>query len=141
MGITVFSGTAAAATALTELPNSYSIAFGFAVAVAGTIDLVLDLAGKARLHANIRSRLFGLLADLEICADSEQELKQLRRRLTQLYGEEPPTMRALDALMWNQAAMSLGLDRVPGGQLKVDWFESMLRHLWAFHTKTFQPLN
>jgi hypothetical protein len=55
--------------------------------------------------------------------------------LNRLYAEEPPPMRALDAISYNAALGSLGRD--PKGRIPIKWWQSLLRQIWPFNETAF----
>lgn len=83
--------------------------------LAGLIDLVLDVSGKARLHAGLRKQIYAIMADAEISND----LASLERRLVLVYADEPPTMYAVSALAYNSAMASF--DRPRQHFIKMSW--------------------
>lgn len=110
--------------------------FAGVAALAGLAQLVFDFGGKARTHEFLQRRFYELVAEISEClAAEEKDCARWDASLNRLYAEEPPPMRALDAISFNAAADSLGrqkLDRV-----KVTSWESLLRHLWPYNEKSF----
>jgi len=137
MFTSAFSGTGAAVTVLGEWNSVISVFFGLFVAFATTSDLVFNLSGNARLHNGLRQRYFSLLAELESSEIDQELLKSINDRLYRIYGEEPPTMRALDAMMWNQARLSLYEDVNDADLISLKWNEKFFCQLWAFHHQRF----
>lgn len=126
MFLVVASGTAA----LSPLKETYPVGIPAFITLIGLLDLVFDLSGKARLHATLRKQIYAILADV-----GHDDLKDLERRLTLVYAEEPPCMHAVNALAYNQAMRSYG--RPDEFQLVIGWRETMLRHLWPFTPASF----
>lgn len=139
MFLATFFGTGAAIVVLQQGPAFWTAAFGLLVAVATTLDLVFDLSGNARIHNGLRQRLFAIMADLEDCVDDSADLGAIRKRLFALYGEEPPQLRALDAICWNQARLALYPDTKYENLLRVRWNEALFKHVWAFPGQDFPP--
>lgn len=140
MFLATFFGTGAAVVVLKEWPEAYSVGLALLVAVATTLDLVFDLSGNARLYNGLRQRLFAILADLEDCADDQAGLSAIRKRMYALYGEEPPQLRALDAICWNQARLAVFPETKFEDLLRVKWHEVFFKHIWAFPNADF-PYN
>lgn len=138
MFLTTFFGTGAAIVVLKEGPELLSVTLGLLVAVASTLDLVIDLSGSARLHNGLRQRYFALMGELEDCVDESADLSAINKRIYALYGEEPPQLRALDAICWNQTRLALYPEVQFGDLIHIKWNESFFRHVWAFSDSKFQ---
>ena len=107
--------------------------------LAATFQLVGDFAVSARIHAYLQRRCYELLAEMERAGASlnEEKLLDIQAKLTTVYGEEPPTMRALDAIAFNEACDSLGKD----GLLRIGFLESLLRNFCPFNGKSFKDAS
>ncbi|MEM9495017.1 MAG: hypothetical protein AAGA09_03355 [Pseudomonadota bacterium] len=141
MFVVAFAGTGAAVNLLGDEPEKLiSIFAGLLVAFAATADLVFDLGGSARVHAGLKQRFFSLLAELEVSAGDEDELKKIQKQMTSIYGEEPPIKRVVDAIAWNQARLSNEPDVTAEQLLRISFFQGILQHIWAFNSADF-PLN
>jgi hypothetical protein len=107
-------------------------------AISATISLVGDFAVSSRAHAYLQRRYYEMLSELERLGDVTDadlpKLLEIRGRVTALYGEEPPPMRALDAIAYNAACDSLGEDK---GRLLVRWWQSAFRHFYPFNETDF----
>lgn len=78
-------------------------------ALLATLDLVLDLRGKAQLHDALKRRYYMLLARIDEEPDaSAEKLRRWNARIIKITAEEPVTYRAVDALAANQAIDTLG---------------------------------
>lgn len=89
--------------------SSISKYLGFAAGFIGVIQLVFDFSGKSKTHDYLKKRFFEILSEVELCDDSEY--KKLNAKMSNLYSEEPlPTMRAVDAIAYNQAVLRLKRD-------------------------------
>lgn len=75
--------------------------------LAGLIDLVFDVSGKARKHADQRRRIFDILAQAE---DETKSITGLREQLVKTYADDLPTMHAVNALAYNSAMEAFGRD-------------------------------
>jgi hypothetical protein len=107
--------------------------------VAATFQLVGDFAVLARQHAYFQRRCYELLAQLDsIAADAPEELEEINEKLTLLYGEEPPTMWALNAIAYNEACEIVGK---PDGRKPVNTAQSVLRNLYPFNEMKFSTAN
>lgn len=129
MFFVVAFGTAA----ISPLKNTFPHALPAAITLTGLLDLVFDLSGKARLHATLRKQIYAVLADV-----GHVDLKELERRLTLVYADEPPCMHAANAVAYNRAMVSYG--RPADALLMTGWRGTIVRHFWPFTHKDF-PTN
>jgi len=128
----VFSGTAAVANVTQWDPRLPAAG----AAVIGALQLVFDFNGRARIHENLQRRYFELIAQI----DSENEinadkLAKWKSTLSLIYAEEPPPMRALDAIAYNKACDSLGKS---DGRLYVNPLQSLLSQFYSFPNTHFR---
>lgn len=105
--------------------------------VAATFQLVADFAVLARQHSYLQRRCYELLAQLDSIA-SPEELEEIKEKLTLLYGEEPPTMWALNAIAYNEACEIVGKH---DGHLPINTAQSWLRNLYPFNEMKFSTAN
>ncbi len=108
---------------------------GFAVTVCGGLSLVFAPARKSCHEAVLCSRAYAVGAEAET-AKTIDEMHSIRARLNLLYGDELPTMRAVNAIAFNAAQESL----FPEGRRKrllVGARHSLLRHVLPFHGADF----
>lgn len=129
MFFVVAFGTAA----ISPLKNTFPHALPAAITLTGLLDLVFDLSGKARLHATLRKQIYAVLADV-----GHIDLKELERRLTLVYADEPPCMHAANAVAYNRAMVSYG--RSADALLVIGWRGTIVRHCWPFTHQDF-PTN
>ncbi|UYT57737.1 hypothetical protein OHI65_14800 [Brucella sp. MAB-22] len=101
-GLQVFLGTSAIAV----MTNTVAINPAWLVvasALAGVVLLVVDPAGGARDHRALRSRYHNLLADVEECDGSAEELRSLRAKKERATADSPPSYRGVQAIAFNAA--------------------------------------
>lgn len=103
------------------------------ITLAGLLDLVFDISGKARLHASLRRRIYDILAQLE---DPIRSLENLREQAVRVYADEPPCMHAANIIAFN-GAMEF-LHRPREYQYQVKWYQRWLRHVWSFASTDFK---
>ena len=103
------------------------------ITLAGLIDLVFDVSGKARLHASLRRRIYDVLAQSE---DEIRTVAQLKEQAVRIYADEPPCMHAVNALAYN-AAM-LAFNRPQRYLFKIPPVYRFLRHWFSFASVKFQ---
>ena len=102
--------------------------------VTGSIQLVYDFSGQARLHEFLQRRFYEILAKIESNTSiSEADIHRIRGEITVIYADEPPTLRALDAVAYNAASDSLGGDY----RVRVSWLQSITRQYLAWGQASF----
>ncbi len=101
-GLQVFLGTSAIALMTNILPINPAWLV-VASALAGVVLLVVDPAGGARDHRALRSRYHNLLADVEECDGSAEELRSLRAKKERVTADSPPSYRGVQAIAFNAA--------------------------------------
>jgi hypothetical protein len=129
----IISGTVAVASV-----TKWDIAWPAAVAaVIGALQLVFDFAGRAYIHANLQRRYFELIAAIDgVVEATDQDLAKWRAALNLIYADEPPPMRALDAIAHNKACDSLGC---PKGRVPVTFWQWLMQHVYSFPNVQFFP--
>jgi hypothetical protein len=134
MFVTVASGTATFAwlkTAPWTAPWFLSL-----ITLAGLLDLVFDVSGKARLHASLRRRIYDILAQTE---DSDRKLENLREQAVKVYADEPPSMHAANMIAFNGAMESM--HRPHRYLYKIEWYHRFFRNVWPFATTNFKTFG
>jgi hypothetical protein len=127
MFVVVVSGTATFAN-WASLPW-----IGAIVTLAGLLDLVFDVSGKARSHASLRRRVYDIMAQME---DPNRTLDPLREQLVRVYADEPPTMHAANIVAFN-GAMDF-LHRPREFQYKLKLRHRIFRNVWSFASTDFK---
>jgi predicted Fe-Mo cluster-binding NifX family protein len=107
--------------------------FAAVITLAGLLDLVFDISGKARLHAALRRRIYDVLAQSE---DSTRGLESLREQAVRVYADEPPCMHAANMIAFNGAMQSF--HRPHEHLYKIEWYHRLLRHVWPFASTRFK---
>ena len=101
--LVVMLGTAVVAdlTEFAAIPALYS---GGAVAVIGTLQLVLDFGGQAREHQTRQREYYHLLADIESVLDpTDQQCAEWYSAMLRITANESPTYRVIDSEAHNDA--------------------------------------
>jgi hypothetical protein len=106
------------------------------ITLAGLIDLVFDVSGKARLHASLRRRVYDVLAQTE---DQSRGVMQLKEQAVRIYADEPPTMNAVNALAFNTSMLAFG--RSQKKLLKIAFPYRFLRHWFSFAWVKFETFE
>lgn len=132
--VVIISGAAAVG----DLGQKYGITpqwLAFVAAMAGTIQLVADFGVVARNHEFLQRQYYELIADIAAVAEPDaSQVAAWEARLNRIYGEEPPPMRALDAIAYNAACKSLGRQ---DSRVRVTLWQSMFRHVFMFNGASF----
>lgn len=129
---------AAGAGAVAEFEKFFAspAALAFVATMAGLSQLVFDFGGKARTHEFLQRRFYELTAEIaEVGEPTPVEIGEWEATLKRLYAEEPPPMRAMDAIAYNAALESLGSDK--SKRIKVTWWQSLNRYWWPFNGAEF----
>jgi hypothetical protein len=129
----IVAGTAAAAKVFEWDPRWPA----FGAAVIGALQLVFDFNGRGRIHENLQRRYFELIAQIDgIRSPTEDDMARWKAALSLIYADEPPPMRALDAIAYNKACDSL--DR-HDGRLYVNPLHWLLSQFYSFPNTHFSP--
>ena len=135
--VVIVLGTSAAAQLGSETWKLDPKWLAAAAAFFATFQLVGGFAVSARVHAYLQRRCYELLAELEGTVSlDESKIAALRAKLIILYGEEPPPMRALDAVAYNAACDSIGKSTE---RVKINGWQSLWRHIYPFNGTEFAP--
>ena len=127
----VVSGTAAVAN-LAVLDPRWLAALAAAI---GALQLVFDFNGRARLHENLQRRYFELIAVIDAVVEAtDQDVAKWRADLNRIYADEPPPMRALDAIAYNKACDALGC---PESRRHVSPWQWFMQHVYSFPNAVF----
>jgi len=103
------------------------------ITLAGILDLVFDISGKARLHASLRRRVYDVLAQAE---DPARTTDILREQAVRIYADEPPCMHAANLIAFNGAMDAV--HRPHAFKYKIEWYHRLLRHFWPFASTDFK---
>jgi hypothetical protein len=132
--LVVVSGTVAVANLHAVDPRLMAAV----AATIGAIQLVFDFGGRARLHEKLQMQYFQLISTIDGTINStDVEKAKWEAALSLIYADEPPPMRALDAVAYNKACDSLGFGAK--ARLKVEWWQSLLRQFYSFPNARFAP--
>lgn len=101
--------------------------------LAGTLQLVYDFAGQARTHEILQKRFYELLAEIEATENTEGREQEWKARFLKICADEPPMLRVLDAVAYNEAADALDTD----WRLRITPWQSIVRHFLAFNGTSF----
>jgi hypothetical protein len=108
--LTVICSIGTFAMLLSKVPPAWPIATAMMVAFWGIIDLLLNTAEGARLHADLGRRFMEIEMDIVLTEEklSDQQLREFANRRLRIVLEEPPTMRVLDCVCHNEVVQAMG---------------------------------
>lgn len=125
---------------LSSLTHNYewlTATVGIALGVSGALQIVYDFSGQAKLHHILQRDYYRLLAEVERTTNpTREQIAKWTGEISAISGEEPPTMRALDAVAYNATADALYHDH--GHRLRIGIVPSLLKQFVAFHDKEFR---
>jgi hypothetical protein len=134
-----FVVVASGAAAVADFSTGVGLApktFAFIAAMSGLAQLVFDFSGRARTHEFLQRRFYELAAEISDAKNpNEEKLASWRAVLNRLYAEEPPPMRAVDAMAYNAAVDAL--DRDKKGRIKLEWYHTLFAQWWPFNKTAF----
>ena len=111
-----------------ELPQFIA---GAAAALLGAVQLVFDPGRAARDHQALQRDYYNLLADISVVTDpTAEQCAEWHSRMIRIAGDEPPTMRAVDAKAYNDAIG--GLEWSADQMLHIPWWQRPVQHLVSF---------
>ncbi|MEO2039344.1 MAG: hypothetical protein ABGW90_11725 [Martelella sp.] len=109
-----------------------TVYLSIAVTMVGTLQLVFDFGGRARDHQALQRDYYNLLAEIEEKPDANAaDIAAWRARMTRIAGDEPPTLRAIDAKAYNDAfdALEFGEE---GDRLVIPWWHRLAGQVLTF---------
>jgi hypothetical protein len=133
--IVVASGALAVAQFAEQLHIAPTV-YAFVAAMAGLLQLVFDFGGAARTHEFLQRRFYELSAEItEKKEPTDDDLARWEATLNHLYAEEPPPMRAVDAIAYNAAIDSV--DPKKEGRIRLRWWQVAFAQVWSFSDTAF----
>ncbi|MBB4577278.1 MULTISPECIES: hypothetical protein [Rhizobium] len=131
----ILGGTSYAAQVFINSPRG-TFVLGLASATLGAVQLIFDFSGKAHHHERLQKRYYDLLASVEETrGPTMDDCAAWRAELTRIYADEPPTLRALDAIADNQATAATYGSSNP--RLNVSFWQSWTRNLFLHNAGRF----
>ena len=101
----VIFGSAAVGTSIANLPTAFVVVPTALIAVFGALDIIMATPKKARLHADLRRAFKELRRDMvSLDRPTARQLSMFRQRRESIELEEPPHLRVLNAICWNEEA-------------------------------------
>lgn len=133
--LTIILGSSVIAAMAESFPQAATV-FAALTVVNGAAVLVFDYAGSARDHRDLKRRFYEMLSEIE---EEDRNLRDIRRRMTLAYADEPPIMHALNAVAHNRAGETLFADDFD--RVSIGWFARTLRNWIAFRAQSFPSIS
>lgn len=116
----------------------FAVYLGMLITTVGALQLVFDFAGHARTHVELQRLYYSVLGQIKEGGDlSVKQRNAIMSEIVRISGEEPPTLRALDAVAYNEATDALyGEDRAHE-KLHITGWQSATRHLQPHNGASF----
>lgn len=136
--VVILAGTAT----VVDMANQagFAVWLGFVVALVGALQLVFDFSGRATKHEILQRRFYDILSQIHGELDDRSESNRaVMAELMRIYGDEPPTMRALDAVAYNEALDAIQGDEGRPHRLEVNWWQYLTRHVFSYNGTNFAP--
>ena len=132
--VAVIFGSAAVGALISDLNNHLAIYAAATVAVFSAIDLVAGTAAKARLHNDLRRRFLDI--EQKIAGSDATATKVLKADYLKIEADEPPVLRALDTICYNDLLQADGYSPDDGHYVKLRWYERWTSHFinWPVST-------
>lgn len=101
------------------------------------INLVLASSQRARLHFDLARQFVELEKAIIKAAPNEEQLLELTDKRLTIEMDEPPVLRVLDALCYNEQVRAMGYS--PEHQAKIGWFQRMMAPFFDWRSDTMIP--
>ena len=129
--LVVVSGTAAVAN-LQAIEPRFAAA---GAAIIGALQLVFDFNGRARTYEILQRKYYDLIAEIDgVLNPNDEQILKWQAALNRIYADEPPPMRALDAIAYNAAWRNMGHDGTPK---RVTLVQLLLSQVYPFPNTNF----
>lgn len=131
---------ASAVSPLADMVDNGTLIVSVLVTVLGAIQLVFDFSGQARVHQGLQRDYYGLMAEIEANPNpTANDIAALRGKMTIIYADEPPVMRAVDAKAYNDAIDGGGM--YDGDQrLVIPFWQLPFKHFIAFEGHAYATI-
>ncbi|MCY1231963.1 hypothetical protein D9M68_174260 [compost metagenome] len=137
--VVILGGTASAAKFVIS-GSQADLWLGLVIAAVGALQLVYDFGGRSRTHEFLQRRFYDLMADIDnTVSPTRKDCARWKSAITLAAADAPPTLRALDAIVDNQATAALRGSKKP--RLLVNWHQRRFRHLWPYISATFPEVE
>ena len=132
------------AAGVSDLLGRYGIGqveIGVAVALVGAAQLVFDFAGASRTHQSLQRDYYNLLGDIEeVLEPTAEQIAHWYGKMVRIAGDEPPTLRALDAKAFNDAIGAM--EYFPQSErLYLPWYHRLLGRVFSYDGYDFRKIS
>lgn len=131
--ISLVSGTTATAVASSSLGLSglpIIACLGVVISILQMIDLLFDLAGQARRHAELKSKFSDLRTRLLKGGDNEARRKSLYAEMHSIVGLSPATYNIVAMIAWNETYRSLFAKVSNNDLIPLSRYQLIFAHLY-----------
>lgn len=114
------------------------VALGIAITAIGALKLVLNFGSRARDHQILQRRYYEILGDIKEGGNlSEKQRYKIMGDLARIAGDEPPTLRALDAVAYNEATDSLYGETASASRIPITKWQDFTKHFLTHNGAPF----
>ena len=125
----VISGTVVFATILGKANHVVQLFWAACVTMFSTLDLIVSSSTRVREYEDLSRRHIALEQELLLKKDKDMGfLLEIEAKLLQIEADEPPILRTLNVICFNETIKAMGLD--PEAEIKVGRLQRFLRHFW-----------
>ena len=116
----------------------WTMFYGGAAALFGTIDLVLGFALKARDHSDLAKRFTELEQQIVRIGSNptEKDVADITCARLEIETDEPPIFRVLDATCHNELVRSYGYGKTQ--RVKIGWLKKRFQQFFLFSDSDFE---
>jgi len=131
---TTIGGLGTVTTILAKTNEWWTLGYGTAAGFFSLIDIVIGTNDLARTHADLATEFILLEKDMVLAGESlsKSELAKFTGRRLDIEMKEPPPLRVLDRICYNELIRAMGYDK--SCQKKVTWWQQFLSPFcdWRF---------
>lgn len=125
--ISLLSGSAVVVSLLSSAPSWVALTAGALVAIIQAIELIGQLAKKARDHNGFASEFSALERYMALRNELDNfDLREIKADILSIEAREPPVKRYLDLICHNQVARAIGSTDVANLRFWQRWFAQYL---------------
>ena len=124
--LAAISGTAIFVAILAEqVSPAIQMALAFVVAFFSTIDLIIASPAKAREYEDLARRFIALEKQIMVAENKDAKFfNNIHAEKLGIEADEPPHLRILNAVCFNETVTSMGLD--PNALVKIEWYQRLM---------------
>ncbi|MDQ2946123.1 MAG: hypothetical protein M3Y27_09310 [Acidobacteriota bacterium] len=125
--LSAVAGSAAVATAFGG-HKAVTVVLAAVIAVFSSVDLIIGAGPAARLHSDLAKRFAELEATItRLGSPTPEDIRNLVADRLMIEADEPPILRVLDSVVYNELCKSLGYDECE--MVKIGLFQSVMSQL------------